>query len=176
MNLSPVERVILINQFKILAKLYPEEEESFLNKCEVLQSGYTLNYSWILPNVSEEMSPETCREVLDILNMYDSIRISILEGATLPKEYSEIQNFRGFDANDESELYGYARYLMIDEGRYQELVKQCRLPGEDDSYPDVNSHFPMLSKYKKMLYEWKKLGSPRIMDSITLKSFLDNVR
>lgn len=176
MKLTKIERILLINQFRILAKLYPDEEEYYSNQCEVLSSGYTLNYEWMFPSLGEEMSEEECREVLEILKMYDSIRISLKEGAKLPKEYQHLQRFRGFDGTHEQNQYGYARYLMIDEGRYRELVKQCKLPGEASISPDVNSHIPMLAHYRKMLDAWKSIGAPRIMDSETLKSFMDIVK
>jgi uncharacterized protein YfbU (UPF0304 family) len=54
-------------------------------------------------------------------------------------------NFCGFDGNNESKLMGYAIYIVKDLGRYNEFKDA-----------DLNSHMPMLAKYRRMLSEWEK--------------------
>ena len=72
MDLKPTleQRLILINQYKILEKLCPEDAEVYSQYREILEGGYTLNYNDLLQMISDDISEEQLREVLDILDMY----------------------------------------------------------------------------------------------------------
>ena len=68
MKLTKAERLILFNQFRLLESLYPEETRDCQNACEILQSGYSLEYDSLV-SFGEETPEETAREVIEILNM-----------------------------------------------------------------------------------------------------------
>jgi hypothetical protein len=149
-TLSPIQRLILTNQFRILEALYPREADYFAQHRKAVEDGYTLNYDWMVSHLSEEMSEAECTEVIDILNMYRAITFSAQQ---LPQvdELQRDPNFRfqGFDGNGEGKQYGYARYLIEDLERFQELRYGA-------AHPDLNSHMPMLSTYRRMLATWQK--------------------
>ena len=46
LELNPTleQRLILINQYKILEKLYPEDAKTYARYQEILNKGYTLHY------------------------------------------------------------------------------------------------------------------------------------
>ena len=54
MDLQPTleQRLILINQYKILEKLYPEEAETYSQHREILEEGYTLHYNDLIKVIS----------------------------------------------------------------------------------------------------------------------------
>lgn len=149
MKFTPVERMILINQFRILERLYPDD--GYEVKRKILENGYTLNYKWLMLMDEEEMPEEDCRFVFDVLDMFRAIHNS---DGNIP--------FKGFDGNYEPDFYGYASFLIMDEKKYQELVNYS-------DYPDVNSHTPMADKYRRMLTIWKENGSPQEIDKELLE-------
>ncbi len=129
MELSRTERWILSNQYRILEVLYPSEAEIFKNHRDAIERGYELEYAAICPAYpdDETLSSKGCQEVIDILSMYRALEIK----------------FPGFDGNEETNQYAYARHLR-DEDRFMESLKES----------DFNSHTPMLGRYREMLYEW----------------------
>ena len=146
--MDKLKRYELINQLLILEKLYPEEADYYARNRKALENGYELHYSWLTENISDGLSEEECKEVLDILDMYRSITFSwqrLHEGEELPEKLK----FRGFDGNNETALMSYVQYFVIDLERFDELTY-----GEE--HPYFNSHCPMLDKYRRMLSVWKK--------------------
>ncbi|MFP5111611.1 YfbU family protein [Bacillaceae bacterium C204] len=150
MNLSKVERLILINQFTILEKLNPEEHSYELNK-EILVNGYKHNYGEIFECLHDEVSEEVSQEVWDILQMYRSLNFSYrnLEDKGDIDETS--LKFRGFDGNNETNHMVYARFVLHDLDRYKELWN-------DEKYPDYNTHSPRIGKYRRMLSVWQQVS------------------
>ena len=146
--MDKLKRYELINQLLILEKLYPEEADYYARNRKALENGYELQYSWLTENISDGLSEEECKEVLDILDMYRSITFSwqrLHEGEELPEKLK----FRGFDGNNETALMSYVQYFVIDLERFDELTY-----GKE--HPYFNSHCPMLDKYRRMLSVWKK--------------------
>lgn len=167
MELNKFERLQLINQFKILEKLYPEEEKYYSEHRQALEEGYSLHYKWIFDGLWEELSEGQCKEVLDILEMYSAITISY--GQLKNKE--EFQEdpwlkFRGFDGNNESHLMSYCHYFIIDLKRYEELTYGAE-------FPDFNSHLPSLDKYRRMLEVWSNLQQKYHLSPQVLKQILE---
>lgn len=152
MELSKKERLAFIYQLRMLEALYPDEAAEFSNHRTALENGYALHYDWMAEQLSEEMSEEECREVLDILDMYRAITFSI---DSLDKEdvlhKHHLARFPGFDGNNEGRQMSYARYYIVDLDRYSEL--------KGSEYPRFNSHMRMLNTYQTMLGRWKSLDN-----------------
>ena len=145
MKLTRTERWMLSNQYRILEALYPSEAQGYAHIRDAIESGYELEYEQIIPHIYEEgLSDSECREVRDIMTMFSSLKASFnqLEDTSGIEEW-EI-NFRGFSGNDETTYMAYAQYLR-ERGSFRELE-------HGDGF---NSHFPMLSAYRKMLPEWR---------------------
>jgi len=145
MKLSRIERWMLANQYRILEKLYPDEAKEYAHNREAIEYGYELEYGHIIEHIYEQgLSEEECREVKDIMAMFSSLKAS----------YNQLEDksgidegklaFRGFSGNDETMQMAYAQYLY-----------QSRSFRDLEHGDDFNSHFPMLSSYRKMLSEWK---------------------
>tara|TARA_R110001599_G_scaffold153651_1_gene338958 strand:- start:2751 stop:3239 length:489 start_codon:yes stop_codon:yes gene_type:complete len=157
--MDKLKRYELINQLLILEKLYPEEADYYAKNRKALENGYELHYSWLTENISDGLSEEECKEVLDILDMYRSITFSwqrLHEGEELPENLK----FQGFDGNNETALMGYVQYFIIDLGRFDELTY-----GKE--HPYFNSHGHMLGQYRRMLSVWKQYGLDLTEDQIT---------
>lgn len=151
MNLTKKERLSFIYQLRILEALYPSDAPAYARDRTALEEGYALHYSWMTNNLSKDLSEKDCGEVLDILDMYRALTFSLKD---LPKNDKlhthHLAKFRGFDGNNEGQLMGYVRYLMVDLDRFDELKQEGSLT--------VNSHTPMLDTYRTMLERWKETG------------------
>ncbi len=142
MTLTKTERLILINQYRALAVMNPKEEKHYAEACEILENGYALEYTVLFQPISDELTEDECREVYDILDMYRALKA----GYDKLDDKTGIDgriSFGGFDQNEETARYEYVRFLIVDQGRW-----------EESNIPDLNSHWPMLESYRKMLREW----------------------
>lgn len=150
MELSKKDRLILVNQYRILQKLSKEgyEVADYESKITALLNGYTLHYEDLFDEFSEnELSVEESRYVLDVLELYRAIIFSYtrLCGENLVTKLTDKDvAFPGFDGNEESEYLSYARYFIEDLGRYDE-IKQYAADW------DFNSHMNTTHRYKSML-------------------------
>lgn len=145
MKLSVKDRLVLINQYLILEKLYEDEASHYQKHRKALEEGYALHYDWIVEGLYDEMSEEECREVLDILDMFSILKRSYdLHKDTIQLEERYVV-FSGFDGNNETRQMSYTRYFVVDLDRFHELR------GQGD---DFNSHMPSLPRYRRMLREW----------------------
>lgn len=170
MELSKKERLLLINQYRILSILNPSESDVYKNYIKVLEFGYKSHYGDMVDWLSDDMSEEDCEEVLNIFDMYRALTYS--HEQLVDKEgidYYDIK-FRGFDGNHEAAQLLYAEYFMYDLDKYRELQK----PGE---HPDHNSHAPTLRKYRAMLLIYNNkpnknnLSKNDILDIVNAKNW-----
>ncbi|HMJ47872.1 MAG TPA: YfbU family protein [Ferruginibacter sp.] len=150
------ERAMLANQFRILSLLQPNEAESYDEKAEIFESGYSGLYSEALSNIdTDEISDEICTETHDILTMFRYIknakeRLSAAElaGLDLPKI-----KFEGFDGNNDPH-YHFAIFMIEKQKKYEE---------HDPN--GLNSHsMTSMIKYRKMLPVYKEILDAMIYD------------
>lgn len=147
LHLTTGERVLLANQYRILEALYPDEADSYARYREAVESGYTLHYDDGAGAIYEEMSREECREVLDILQMFDSMQFAYRQLQDKTGIEERTIEFPGFDGNNEVAQLGYTEYFIERLDRYDGLKSA-------DGY---NSHMPTLNMYRRMLEVWRPL-------------------
>lgn len=146
-SLSKVERLILLNQFKILDIIGDPEMGTYAHWIKALEYGYEYHYDEILQRVSDNLPRERCMWVLDVLDMHRMMWYA-WEAGGRPEEIEKKDIiFRGFDGNNESELLGYVLYFLEDRSRYEELQQNAPRLG-------YNSHSPMVGVYDRMLEQW----------------------
>lgn len=159
--LSAVERDSLSLGYQILLAIHGDlprewyDAESTVHKVKALEGGYAGEYPRILPDADEETSPEECRLVWDILDMFRVIKYSIRDLGEGGWEQTGVINaelygsFQGFDHQSafESKLADYVDYL-VETGRWTEQKEFLEAQGG-------NSHHEMLPTYRSMLAEFK---------------------
>jgi len=143
-SLDKIERVVLANQYAILAKLDPKNAEHYAKNQKILEEGYSLFYSEVLS--SDEVKYERCEYVMNILNMYRALDRSYNELTDKSGIDPKAIRFFGFDGNNESDLLSFAGFLRED-GRFQESLKG-----------DLNSHSMTEHRYNKMLERFKAIS------------------
>ncbi|MDE4038529.1 YfbU family protein [Acinetobacter pittii] len=145
MKLDKKDRLLLINQYKILAKLEESDSSYYKELIQVLENGYEIFYSLLDQWIDSEMPEDESRFVLNILDLYraiEDLKRKSKDQRLLDHLYG---TFMGFDGNNESEYLGFARFLIEIQGKYQE---QKTYFYQNDH---LNSHCPMINKYRKML-------------------------
>ena len=142
LDLSLKDRLMLFNQYLILGKLYPEDAKNYANLREALSSGYVLEYGRLVGPILDEFSEGECREVYDILEMHRDLHFSHERAGIAADEV----RFHGFDGNHETDQMAYTRYLLENQGLYEELHMNT-----------YNSHSRSLPRYRAMLREWRTI-------------------
>jgi uncharacterized protein YfbU (UPF0304 family) len=120
-NITDVERRVLINQARILAALYPLEAHQFERTAEILSQGY--QDAWedvILAGLKKPFLKETMNFIYQVLDMYDWLQksyyaLTLDEKLRLP-EKSLV--FPGFCPKEELRHLAYARFLVENLDRF----------------------------------------------------------
>lgn len=166
MNLLKKDRVILINQYKILAALDRSQESYYRELIEILEHGYSIFYSMIDEWISDDVTEADGRLVLNILDLYRAIE----DVKRVTKDERLLEHpfgvFPGFDGNNESEYLGFSRFLVERQGKFQEQEQYFQ---RNDR---MNSHIPMVEKYHRMLDERKTIASGFANAKLTVEQVL----
>ena len=164
MKIELKDRIILNNQFKILSALYPLESSYYNNLVKILENGYELHYNELSQNFSDSFTKEKSKFVLDILEMYSIIKLSIINDKSIEIDPEEVE-FKGFDGNHEWEYINYALYFLYDLDRYRELHKES-------NYRYYNTHSRTLNRYEKMLEKYKSYGDKYKLTETQIKELI----
>lgn len=151
MEITKRDRLILINQYRILASLNKAEADHYEELISILENGYAIFYSQLDEWISEEMPEYEGRFVLEILDLYraiEDVKRATKDSRLIAHYYAF---FRGFDGNNETAHMSFCRFLIEKQGKFQEQ-KQYLLVNDN-----LNSHMPMTAKYSRMLDEAKSL-------------------
>jgi hypothetical protein len=152
-TLSPLERLTLANQLRILEKLDTENADEYQRHRDIIEHGYTIQYGEVFTGIYDEMSVEECRYVYDVLDLYRVLIRSFEELKDKEGLTPDDVKFRGFDGNNETKRWAFARHLK-EEGRWTET-----LVGE------LNSHsMSTMRLYPKMLERFEPIQRA-ILDS-----------
>jgi uncharacterized protein YfbU (UPF0304 family) len=162
-NISDKERVLLINQYKILASLDSDEQSHYLELIEILERGYEIFYSLIDDWIAEPMPASQGTFVLDVLDLYRRIedtKRSTQDPKLLQHNFGV---FRGFDGNNEPEYMSFCRFLIHTQGKFQE---QLQYVIKNDNF---NSHMPMRDKYERMLAAAQEIRERQLSSEQAIK-------
>jgi uncharacterized protein len=138
LDLSPIQKLLLINQYEILKRIDSSAERDSELMLECLYRGYDDDFAQLMPQFDKKLDSEVRQEVRDILQMFRALQRSYDEKPAAV--------FVGFDGNDESEYYSYAQFVIEDMGLWRESKR------EDHDY---NTHAAILEDYRAMVREWK---------------------
>lgn len=153
MQLTKLERLILINQYEILKLLDKKHADYYQNKIEILLMGYLILYGDILSIMQEDEPIENGQFVFDILSVY-----RLIEGYKFhhPEDREvaghEWGRFKGFDATDDCAYYSFTKFLIERYDRFEEQKKH--LEAAEKEFKPI---FGYKGKYARMIRMWKEL-------------------
>jgi len=137
-HISKAQRALLLNQYRILEILDTKNAEQYRNFQKILERGFTILYSDII-RVCDEMTVEEGRYVLDVLDVFRTLKSSYEQLADKSGINPERLKFEGFGGNGESQLTRFTEFLK-EHAQYKETV------------PDsINSHSPTEYRYRPMV-------------------------
>ena len=168
MSLDKKDRMIIAGQLRILEALHPKDAAHY-RQCRIaIEEGYELHYSGVLEPIQDPMSVEDCREIQDVLEMHCQLKNSLDRLGKIKGIKKSDVRFRGFHETSESRQLGYARFLIDELGRYDELR-------DKKQRGNFTSDMPMLPVYRRMTINWRALdGRARYkMDRAALAQVLD---
>jgi uncharacterized protein YfbU (UPF0304 family) len=163
MQLTIKDRVILANQYQILAGLDERQSQYYLEKVKILTNGYSYLYDSLNINFCKEMTYNEGKFVVDILDLYE-----LIEDVKRKTQYEKIINhpyghFNGFCGNYESAHLGFCHFLVNDQNKFQVQKKYF---SKNDG---MNSHFPMVEKYKKMINFYSSIKKDTVFYELTVE-------
>lgn len=150
MKLTLVERWILANQYQLLELMDPENKTHYEKVRNILERGYEFLYDdEACPIYQDTFSFEEGKLVVDILDMFRGITVSlkkIEDQSGLPLDRLK---FDGFDGNNEGKYMLFAEFFCEKLKRFEEITKNLA---------SFNSHTRRLQEYVNMFVFWK--GDP----------------
>ena len=145
MEMPNAQRLILSNQYKMMTMLDPDNAERYRRLQTIIERGYGLQMRE-LDREFGQLTEETCRTVIDIMEMYHAMHASW----TNLKDNQSIDErrvtFLGFDAATEARFLGYVRFMVNVEGRYALF---------DSGTHGFHAQTTMWEKYQRMLKVWQ---------------------
>ncbi len=148
MQVSDVERIILANQYKILARLYPDSAKKYTQFKKIVEGGFETEYPRLRAGFADDSDPESCQEVANILEMFRALDIASKSLGDLSDLKTHRMKFQGFDGHHEGPQLDYVRHVMK-QGRWEESNRE-----------DLDSHRLMLPRYRRMLERWQSCPEP----------------
>jgi uncharacterized protein YfbU (UPF0304 family) len=149
MEMTNAQRLILSNQYKMMTMLDPDNAERYRRLQTIIEKGFGLQMRELDRDFTD-LSEETCRSIINIMEMYHALQVSNVNLRDHLKEKADIDerrlSFLGFDAATEARYLSYVRFLVNTEGRYTHF---------DSGTHGFNSQTPMWDKYLRMLEVWQ---------------------
>jgi uncharacterized protein len=150
-ELNRFERLLLMNQYRILSLLDQSNADHYNKLGDALEEGYVASYrDDLFAGMRDGLSAEQCAFVVEVLSMYDALQRSYDALDDKQGIEEERTKFPGFESDYEIAHLGYARFVVEREGRFGHL-KSVRA--------DFISHTPMLDQYRRMYDVWRLAGN-----------------
>jgi uncharacterized protein YfbU (UPF0304 family) len=158
MKLTKSERLILVMLSAICKKLDIRDSIDPDFVLETIHKDQTWALDWecggLFGDEPSSDTPPRVNEIIDILDMWDRIedgykhlsqpeKQKLKEDSKYPREII----FGGFDANSEGEHYATTRFLIDHLERFPDFKGR-----------DLNTHYPVLDSYKRMLPAFERIG------------------
>jgi len=168
MKISDGEKIILLMLSEIYKKIGIKDGEidpEFIKSVIFNDQIWGLSWKYTGIPFEDTKTPEIVNEVVNILDMWSFIEdsyeeLSAKDKNKLSKDVEPFGNnpkFHGFDGNHETEYLSVARFIVKDLDRYE------RFEGRD-----LNSHFPSIYPYRRMLSVFEPIRKNLELRSLSL--------
>ena len=161
------KRLVLMNQYRMLAVLDKDSTEHWLKAADMVQEGWPVES---LPDVDimrsymrDALTREDQQFVLDALHVFELVQDGIKAGYKPAREHA-ITEFPGFDGNNETKLMSYARHVVEGEGRFEYVERSAK---------DFNAHMPTVEIYQRMISAWERRGRVQQVDKALFDALID---
>ncbi|MFC5008730.1 YfbU family protein [Dactylosporangium cerinum] len=171
LSLTVVERQQLALLHRILARVVGEDndvdgdKDYQLDRAKVIEEGFVGEYYKEFIGILPELGPRDSGFVLDVLDLFRIVTHSLnkltADKIEVDADLRRALRFDGFDENDpiEGHMLAYARYLVLDQGRWTELQGTFSMSNDRG-----NSHSRRAAVYQRMLAEHAKIKAEGRLD------------
>jgi uncharacterized protein YfbU (UPF0304 family) len=144
-NLTKVERTLLLNQYRILELICPENAERYIKCQTILEHGYKVFYDEVV-DVWDELD---CQYVLDVAEVFRLMMLSYERLTDKSEIEMEALKFKSFDRENEWQFGCFAAYLK----------KIGRWTDPPSDY--LNARNPLSHRYRPMVEAFKAIKAKR---------------
>lgn len=164
MEMTNAQRLILSNQYKIMAKLEPESAAQYERLQMIVERGYGLQMRELDKNFGK-LTESECRSVIEVMEMHHAMQESykMLSAADQANIDERRLAFLGFDIATEHQAVNYVRFLVDSEGMYPQFADETHY---------FNAQVPMTEKYSRMLTTWRQCPRQYHLSSTELAQIL----
>jgi len=157
LTLTDTERLILANQYEILAAV--KKDEAYARLAKQLRGGHEWLYQQSFDCVAPNMPEDKAQFVIKILEVFSSLRASYQKLDDKRGLEPHQVEFPGFDGNNEAELLAFSCALR-ESNRFIDIV------------PERGKISPVrtLDMYNCILHKWEALGQPHLTLRACFKS------
>ena len=148
MDLSKQDRLMLINQFRILEILDKDRDkaEDHSRHATILKEGFAGEYYDVFSGIAEELSREECQEVADTLLMYWELqRAHESARETISADEVRFPGYSGDSKDPEFRRSFYRKFFSLDSNNFSVLARS----------PDFKSSTSNVDVYRRMLTAWR---------------------
>ena len=166
MDLSPTERLLLINQSEILARLDRDGADHYAELIEILRDGYEIFYGDLFFPLSH-MPAKHSEFVMDALTLYrliESYKTHFPDDQHAQR--SRFAHFEGFCESGEGQMLAFTTFLIMKQRKFPE---QMRYRGATNNW---HAFKPMTERYARLLDAWHKLGDPYQLSPAHIRDLL----
>lgn len=149
--MTKLERLQLINQFKILNLLQPNA--GYEEKILILEGGFINHYDELTTLIQDEISDDVSQFVISVLNMYRDLHFT--SAKINDEDLIELVKFEGFDGTTEFDYWSYADFLLLKLNRFQELKRE-------NQFADIDSHYPVIDQYERQLEIYRSFKATNV--------------
>lgn len=180
-SLSSYERLTLALQYRLLALASSSDKEmsaEYSYRAEVLENGYSFEYSMLFDHVSPELSEKDGKLVIDILNMFIYINhslsnLSSAEARKL-KPFEHQIKYLGFDNHvpRESAMQSYVNFMVFQRNKWKQLFPNKNDARIEAPSPQIPRYSRMLDAFNLIYAEKQKKNGPFDRSPLTLSELL----
>ena len=163
MEMTNAERLIISNQYKMMTMLDPDNAERYRRLQTIVERGFGLQMRELDRDFGE-LSEQTCRTVIDVMEMYHALQVSYGNMEDKHGVDERRVQFLGFDAATEARYLSYVRFMVNTEGRYTHF---------DSGTHGFNSQTPMWDKYLRMLKIWQACPRQDHLSAVEISQILN---
>ena len=148
MKIKEKDRLILINQYKILSSLNPKNEKNDQEKNKILENGYEKLYASLFENLSNKpLSNSECNFVMDVLKMYGTGITLSSNNLTNTSLRTNDLHFLRFALNEEIKYYSFAFFWLKTLNKYDKIRQIAKR-----NYKGIAGN---VNAFEKRIARWK---------------------
>ena len=172
MKISDGEKIIILMLSELYDKLgiNGDIDQDFIRSAIYSDNLWGIRWKYSGIPFDSNKDPEVVREVVDILDMWSIIEYSydrltptdkfMVEEQAAP--FGKNPKFNGFDGNNESEYMSTAHFIIDDLERFESFKGRY-----------LNSHFPAIDGYKRMLNVFEPMRKKLINEPLSADDLIN---